>query len=190
MKKYANVLSPIKMGNLVLKSRFVSGNSLPHFLQGPESYPSEQVIGHVIVYDHGCVRRACVFRPNEEMCRALEERLLERFGFDERMTHAFVRTLYSRALHRAFPALHPYVDPLVKPEDVQWAKEELEARKAHRKEKAEAKVKEQEKAKAEKEKKAEAKKKRGKTKANKNEKANDAKEAGAEETPRRRRKQG
>lgn len=48
MKKYANVLSPIKMGNLVLKSRFVSGNSLPHFLQGPESYPSEQVIGHVV----------------------------------------------------------------------------------------------------------------------------------------------
>lgn len=48
MKKYANLLSPIKMGNLVLKSRFVSGNSLPHFLQGPESYPSEQVIGHVV----------------------------------------------------------------------------------------------------------------------------------------------
>ena len=48
MKKYANVLSPIKLGNLVLKSRFVSGNSLPHFLQGPESYPSEQVIGHVV----------------------------------------------------------------------------------------------------------------------------------------------
>lgn len=48
MKKYANLLSPIKLGKLVLKSRFVSGNSLPHFLQGPESYPSEQVIGHVV----------------------------------------------------------------------------------------------------------------------------------------------
>ena len=33
MKKYANVLSPIRVGKLVLKSRFVSGNSLPHFLQ-------------------------------------------------------------------------------------------------------------------------------------------------------------
>ena len=47
MKKYASLLSPIKLGNLVLKNRFVSGNSLPHFLQGPESYPSEQVINHV-----------------------------------------------------------------------------------------------------------------------------------------------
>ena len=47
MKKYANVLSPIRVGNLVLKSRFVSGNSLPHFLQGPEPYPAESVINHV-----------------------------------------------------------------------------------------------------------------------------------------------
>lgn len=48
MKKYAHVLSPIKLGNKVLKSRFVSANALPHFLQGPENYPSEQVIGHVV----------------------------------------------------------------------------------------------------------------------------------------------
>lgn len=146
----------------------------------------EKVIGHVIVYDHGCVRRACVFRPNEEMCRALEERLSERFGFDERMTHAFVKTLHSRALERAFPTLYPYVDPLVKPEDVKWAKEELDARKAKQKERAEEKAK----AKAEEKKKAEAVKKRGKIKADKNEKDNDAKAAKAEETPRRRRKQG
>ena len=48
MKRYAHVLSPVRLGNLVLKSRFVSANSLPHFLQGPEPYPSEQVIGHVV----------------------------------------------------------------------------------------------------------------------------------------------
>ena len=48
MKKYAHVLSPIQVGNLVLKSRFVSGNSLPHFLQGPEPYPAESVINHVV----------------------------------------------------------------------------------------------------------------------------------------------
>lgn len=47
MKKYANVLSPISLGKLVLKSRFVAGNSLPHFLQGPESFPAEPVINHV-----------------------------------------------------------------------------------------------------------------------------------------------
>ena len=47
MRKYAHVLSPIRVGDLVLKSRFVSGNSLPHFLQGPETFPSEQVINHM-----------------------------------------------------------------------------------------------------------------------------------------------
>lgn len=87
----------------------------------------EQEIGHVLVYDdQNNVRHACVFRPNEEMCRALAERLRERFGFDERMTHAKVRTLYSRALERAFPSLYPYVDPLVNPEDVAWAKAQVD----------------------------------------------------------------
>jgi 2,4-dienoyl-CoA reductase-like NADH-dependent reductase (Old Yellow Enzyme family)/NADPH-dependent 2,4-dienoyl-CoA reductase/sulfur reductase-like enzyme len=47
MRKYSHVLSPIRVQNLVLKSRFVSGNSLPHFLQGPETFPSEQVINHM-----------------------------------------------------------------------------------------------------------------------------------------------
>lgn len=47
MRKYAHALSPIQVGNRVLKSRFVSSNALPHFLQGPEPFPSEQVIHHM-----------------------------------------------------------------------------------------------------------------------------------------------
>ena len=47
MRKYAHVLSPIRVGGHVLKSRFVSSNALPHFLQGPEPFPSEQVIQHM-----------------------------------------------------------------------------------------------------------------------------------------------
>ena len=47
MRKYAHVLSPVKVGPLVLKSRLVSSNALPHFLQGPETFPSEQVINHM-----------------------------------------------------------------------------------------------------------------------------------------------
>ena len=93
----------------------------------------EKIIGHVVVFDENNARRACVFCPNEEMLKALEERLCERFGFDERMTHARVRTLYSRALERAFPSLYAYVDPLVNPEDVAWAKEQVETDKAKRK---------------------------------------------------------
>ncbi len=45
--RYKHLLSPVKVGGVVLKNRFISGNSLPHFLQGPESFPSEQVIQHM-----------------------------------------------------------------------------------------------------------------------------------------------
>ena len=45
--KYEHILSPVKVGNLVLKDRLIAGNSLPHFLQGPEDYPAEPVIDHV-----------------------------------------------------------------------------------------------------------------------------------------------
>ena len=48
MTKYSHLLSPVKLGNKVLKNRFVSSNALPHFLQGPESYPTEQVINHMV----------------------------------------------------------------------------------------------------------------------------------------------
>ncbi len=47
-KRYEHLLSPIKIRGMVLKNRFWSGNALPHFLQGPESWPSEQVINHMV----------------------------------------------------------------------------------------------------------------------------------------------
>ena len=46
--KYPHLLSPIKVGNLVFKNRMISGNALPHFLQGPESWPAEPTINHVV----------------------------------------------------------------------------------------------------------------------------------------------
>lgn len=96
---------------------------------------AQDVIGHVLVYDEGSLRCACTFRPNQEMLGALAQRLGERCGFDERMTRGRVHTLYARALERAFPALYPYVDPLVKPEDVAWAREEIARQKAENREK-------------------------------------------------------
>lgn len=96
---------------------------------------AQDVIGHVLVYDEGSLRCACTFRPNPEMLGALAQRLGERCGFDERMTRGRVHTLYARALERAFPALYPYVDPLVKPEDVAWAREEIARQKAEKREK-------------------------------------------------------
>lgn len=98
---------------------------------------AQDVIGHVLVYDEGSARRACTFRPNAEMLEALAQALGDRCGFDERMTRARVHTLYARALERAFPALYPYVDPLVKPEDVAWARGEIASqREARKKQKA------------------------------------------------------
>jgi 2,4-dienoyl-CoA reductase-like NADH-dependent reductase (Old Yellow Enzyme family)/thioredoxin reductase len=47
MSHYPHLLSPIRIGNVVLKNRMVATNALPHFLQGPETFPTDQVIEHV-----------------------------------------------------------------------------------------------------------------------------------------------
>jgi 2,4-dienoyl-CoA reductase-like NADH-dependent reductase (Old Yellow Enzyme family)/thioredoxin reductase len=45
-KKYQNLLSPIKVGNVVFKNRMTASPSKPHFIQGPEPYPTDSVITH------------------------------------------------------------------------------------------------------------------------------------------------
>jgi 2,4-dienoyl-CoA reductase-like NADH-dependent reductase (Old Yellow Enzyme family)/thioredoxin reductase len=45
--KYAHILSPVKVGNYVLKNRLISSNAMPHFLQGPESFPAEPLMDHM-----------------------------------------------------------------------------------------------------------------------------------------------
>ena len=47
-RKYKNLMSPLKVGNVILKSRFLSANALPHFLQGPELYPSDAVVDYLV----------------------------------------------------------------------------------------------------------------------------------------------
>jgi 2,4-dienoyl-CoA reductase-like NADH-dependent reductase (Old Yellow Enzyme family)/NADPH-dependent 2,4-dienoyl-CoA reductase/sulfur reductase-like enzyme len=44
--KYPNLLSPIKVGNIVFKNRLIASPSKPHFVQGPETYPADGVITH------------------------------------------------------------------------------------------------------------------------------------------------
>ena len=46
--KYKHITSPLKIGNVVLKSRLLSANALPHFLQGPELYPSDAVVDYLV----------------------------------------------------------------------------------------------------------------------------------------------
>ena len=131
---------------------------------------AQEAIGHVIVFDAGSLRCARTFCPDDELLGMLETILDERFGFDERMTRAKINTLYARALERAFPALYPYVDPLVKPETVQQAREELARQKAERQEKKAARE--------------------GKKTAEKPDDRTESTHEGAEEAARRRRKQG
>ena len=38
--RYSHILSPIKIGNHVFKNRMIVSMSTPHFLQGPENFPS------------------------------------------------------------------------------------------------------------------------------------------------------
>jgi 2,4-dienoyl-CoA reductase-like NADH-dependent reductase (Old Yellow Enzyme family)/thioredoxin reductase len=45
--KYKHLLSPIKVGNVVLKSRMMATRSLPSHLQGPETFPADSVISHI-----------------------------------------------------------------------------------------------------------------------------------------------
>ena len=47
-RKYKHILSPLKVGNVILKSRLLSANALPHFLQGPELYPSDAVVDYLV----------------------------------------------------------------------------------------------------------------------------------------------
>jgi 2,4-dienoyl-CoA reductase-like NADH-dependent reductase (Old Yellow Enzyme family)/thioredoxin reductase len=41
--RYKHLLSPLKVGNVVLKNRFLLPPSIPHFLMGPEEYPSDEL---------------------------------------------------------------------------------------------------------------------------------------------------
>ena len=118
---------PVRVRAAFIVSLFSS--RLARLLAGKRAH---EAIGHVIVYDEGKLRRACTFCPNEELLEKLGETLGECMGFDERMTRARVKTLYGRALERAFPALYPYVEPLIRREDVEWARKEIEQQKAER----------------------------------------------------------
>lgn len=45
--RYAHLLTPIRVGNVMLRNRMLGTCCLPHFLQGPEIYPSESILAFV-----------------------------------------------------------------------------------------------------------------------------------------------
>jgi hypothetical protein len=46
--RYSNIMSPLKIGNAVLKNRLLCPPSTPYFLQGPENFPSEEMRSYYI----------------------------------------------------------------------------------------------------------------------------------------------
>jgi 2,4-dienoyl-CoA reductase-like NADH-dependent reductase (Old Yellow Enzyme family)/thioredoxin reductase len=47
-ERYSHLTSPLKIGNVVLKNRLYYPQSTPHFLQGPENFPSEEMRSYYI----------------------------------------------------------------------------------------------------------------------------------------------
>ena len=45
---YPNMYTPLKVGNVLLRSRFYASQSKPHSVQGPETYPAEGFFRHYI----------------------------------------------------------------------------------------------------------------------------------------------
>lgn len=56
-KKYAHILSPIRVGNTVLRNRLMASQGIPHYLQGPENYPAEPILNY---YSELCKNGASV----------------------------------------------------------------------------------------------------------------------------------
>jgi len=46
-RKYRHLLSPLRIGNVVLKNRMMATRSLPYYLQGPETFPADPVMCHI-----------------------------------------------------------------------------------------------------------------------------------------------
>lgn len=130
--KQVTVIDPASKTPLRMKLAFAASLISAHAARALAGKAADRQMGHVAVYEESGRRKACVFRPNEEMCAALEGVLRERFGFDERMAGKRDDSLFGRALERAFPAHYAFVEPLVRPEDIERASEEIARQKAER----------------------------------------------------------
>ena len=91
---------------------------------------AQKTRGYAVVYMEEGKRQACVFLPDEAFLGALSALLPGKVGLDERAPGN--ETVMARALERAFPALYPFVSPLIAPEREQAAREELTRQRARK----------------------------------------------------------
>jgi 2,4-dienoyl-CoA reductase-like NADH-dependent reductase (Old Yellow Enzyme family) len=45
--RYRHLLSPLRIGNVVLKNRMMATRALPYYLQGPETFPADPAMSHL-----------------------------------------------------------------------------------------------------------------------------------------------
>jgi 2,4-dienoyl-CoA reductase-like NADH-dependent reductase (Old Yellow Enzyme family)/thioredoxin reductase len=48
IQKYPNLLTPVKLGNHILKNRLIAGMGEPYTSKGPEEYPPDGIISHYV----------------------------------------------------------------------------------------------------------------------------------------------
>ncbi|MGI5971129.1 MAG: FAD-dependent oxidoreductase [Oscillospiraceae bacterium] len=65
--KYKNLLSPVKIGNVVLKNHISSPDSSPHFLQGPETFPADGFRAFMIQ-----MAKSCAYMVLADWCNPLQ----------------------------------------------------------------------------------------------------------------------
>ncbi len=127
------VIDPQSAPTARVRAAFVCSLLSAHLAKTVAGKRVSERIGEVIVYDDNERLHACTFCPDETMVAALKAQLDEGvYGLDERIEYGRVRTLYGRALERAFPTLYPYVDPLVSAWESAWARDEIDAQKVQK----------------------------------------------------------
>ena len=84
--------------------------------------------GTLVAYMEEGKRCACVFRPDAQFLAALEARLNDVFGADDRMQRGKKETYAAKSLRRAFGDLYPHVTDAVSDEELAFEREEFARR--------------------------------------------------------------
>jgi 2,4-dienoyl-CoA reductase-like NADH-dependent reductase (Old Yellow Enzyme family)/thioredoxin reductase len=83
VQKYPNLLSPVKVGNHVLKNRLIAGMGEPYSSRGPEEFPPDGIISHYINKAKTGAGLICIDeylqRPYDRHIETNEEILRNRF---------------------------------------------------------------------------------------------------------------
>ncbi len=83
--KYNHLLSPLKVGNVLLKNRISSPDASPHFLQGPETFPADGFRSYIIQMAKSCsyILLAPWANPNQRKVGMGDSLRMQNFDMDD-----------------------------------------------------------------------------------------------------------